>query len=124
MKNKTNPIKALIKEEVMKALKSKKRNKLNLTEAKKVTEKDIFAMYDKQMVQTLKANGFKKKLSPQDLRALTIQWLISTYNEDHMGDTMPDDMSDNDNIINILTKYDPNFEGSTKFGGFDDGPAW
>ena len=110
----------------MKALKSKKRNTLNLTEAKKYTEKDIFAMYDKQMVQTLKANGFKKKLSPQDLRALTIEWLVSTYNEDHMGDTMPNDMSDNDNIINILTKYDPNFEGADALVsvGYDGASRW
>ena len=107
----------LIREEVRKATAAKTKriaeNRNPLTEA--ISEQKVLNILYKEVAKALKNEGFKKKISPTDLQTIALEWLRVTLESDYVGETFGDDIFENSVIEKILTKYDPNFDGS-----FDD----
>lgn len=116
---KLSQFKTLIREEVRKSISNKTKriaeNRTTLTEAQ--TEQSVLNILYKEVAKQLKKEGFKKKIAPDDLKTIALEWLRVTLqsDDDHLEETFADDIFENSVINKVITKYYPDFDGT-----FDD----
>jgi hypothetical protein len=112
---KLSQFKTLIREEVRKATTTKTRrvveNRTTLSEA--LSETYVLGKLSKIIAVQLKKLGLKKKMSPEDLKIIALQWIMRSLNE--VEDSLEDDIFEDSIMIKVIKKYDPNFDGT-----FDD----
>ena len=112
---KLSQFKSLIREEVRKATTTKTRrvveNRTTLSEA--LSETYVLGQLSKIIAVQLKKLGLKKKMSPEDLKIIALQWIMRSLNE--VEDSLEYDIFEDSIIIKVIKKYDPNFDGT-----FDD----
>ena len=77
-------------------------------------EQKLFEKLDLCIKATLKANGIKK-VSNEDLRKLSLEWLSTSIKSDTVIESFENDMCENPKVRKVLSKYD-----SEQFG--DDLP--
>ena len=114
---KLSQFRSLIREEVRKSISNKTKriaeNRTTLTEA--LTEQSVLNILYKEVAKQLKKEGFKKKIAPDDLKTIALEWLRVTLQSDYVEETFADDIFDNSVTTKVITKYYPDFDGT-----FDD----